>query len=61
MEIKEMTFEQTEERLSQITEEMKNEGADLEEEKCSCSTDRKWPGTGYSSKDIRTGGENYGT
>lgn len=30
MEIKEMTFEQTEERLSQITEEMKNEGADLE-------------------------------
>lgn len=30
MEIKEMTFEQTKERLSQITEEMKNEGADLE-------------------------------
>lgn len=30
MEIKDMTFEQTEERLSQITEEMKNEGADLE-------------------------------
>lgn len=30
MEIKEMTFEQTEERLSQITDEMKNEGADLE-------------------------------
>ncbi len=30
MEIKTMTFEQTEERLSQIAEEMKNEGADLE-------------------------------